>query len=400
MGSNRDIKSDGAINISSTQTNISGDLDVSGSINNFSFPGSDGIAGQALTTNGSGTLSFSDVSGGGAGGINYITNTRATTDTTGYATYADAAATTPADGTGGSANITFTRNTTNPLRDGGDFKIAKDAANRQGEGVGNAFTIDNADKAKRMLISFDYDASDSDYADGDIKLFIYDVTNTSIIRVNGEDLLGGKGKHHATFQTAADSTSYRLIFHISSTNAAAYDVFLDEISVGPVGVTSSSVSDDIICSLGLGSTVSLSPGSGVHTQLNYDTVNIDTTDSYNSSTYKYKIPESGYYDLDLGVYFASVNPADTNFAARVTDGSTVYLAKFLNAHNTDGVLSASRTVYLTKDTEIFVTVSSSDSGGFTVVTSGSTNYLTISKRISLDEKPPLRICFGLSNSLP
>ena len=244
MGSNRDIKSDGAINISSTQTNISGDLDVTGSINNFSFPGSDGIAGQALTTNGSGTLSFSDVSGGGAGGINYITNTRATTDTTGYATYADAAATTPADGTGGSANITFTRNTTTPLRDGGDFKIAKDAANRQGEGVGYAFTIDNADKARKMLISFDYDASDSDYADDDIKIFVYDVTNTNLIRVNGEDLKGGKGKHYAQFQTAADSTSYRLIFHVSSTNASAYDVFLDEISVGPQNISHGTIITD------------------------------------------------------------------------------------------------------------------------------------------------------------
>ena len=383
MGTNRDIKSDGSINIDSTQTNITGDLDVTGSINNFNFPASDGLNGQALTTNGSGTLSFSDVAGGGAGGINYIENTRATTDTTGYATYVDAAATTPVDGTGGSATTTFTRNTTTPLRDGGDFKIAKDAANRQGEGVGYAFTIDNADKARKMLISFDYDASDSDYADDDIKIFVYDVTNTNLIRVNGEDLKGGKGKHYAQFQTAADSTSYRLIFHVSSTNASAYDVFLDEISVGPVGVTSSSVSDDIICSLNLSSSVSLSPGSGVYTQLNYDSVGIDTTGSYNSSTYKYKIPESGYYDLDLGVYFASVSPADTSFSAQVTDGSTVYLGKFLNAHNTDGVLSASKTVYITKDTEIYVNVKSNDSGGFTVQDPNQTNYFTIAKRNSL-----------------
>ena len=533
MGTNRDIKSDGSINIDSTQTNITGDLDVTGSINNFNFPASDGLNGQALTTNGSGTLSFSDVSGGGAGGINYIENTRATTDTTGYATYADAAATTPVDGTGGSATTTFTRNTTTPLRDGGDFKIAKDAANRQGEGVGYAFTIDNADKARKMLISFDYDASDSDYADDDIKIFVYDVTNTNLIRVNGEDLKGGKGKHYAQFQTAADSTSYRLIFHVSSTNASAYDVFLDEISVGPQNIShgtvitdwesytptltnvtlgngsqewsyrrvgsdieitgevsfgsTSSISGniifslpsgysldltkyadsndsgvkvfgsavprtgsgtldtysvyssgsdsflvqgmkndgttdtwdatfpltwgtghifnvrikapisgwssnakmsedfsgrDVVCSLNLSSSVSLSPGSGVYTQLNYDSVGIDTTGSYNSSTYKYKIPESGYYDLDLGVYFASVSPADTNFAAQVTDGSTVYLGKFLNAHNTDGVLSASRTVYITKDTEIFVQVKSSDSGGFTVQNAAQTNYLTIAKRQS------------------
>ncbi len=244
MGTNREIKSDGQINITSTQTNVSGDLDVTGSINNLTFPSGTGVNGQALVTNGSGTLSFGDVVGGGAGGINHITNTRATTDTTGYSTYADAAATTPADGTGGSPNITFTRNTTNPLRDGGDFKIAKDAANRQGQGVSNDFTIDIADKARKMIISFDYDASDSDYADGDIKIFIYDVTNTSLIRVNGEDLKGGKGKHYAQFQTASNSISYRLIFHISSTNAAAYDVFLDEISVGPQTISHGTIVTD------------------------------------------------------------------------------------------------------------------------------------------------------------
>ena len=244
MGSNREIKSDGSINITSTQTNISGDLDVTGSINNFTFPGSDGLAGQALVTSGTGTLSFADSGSGGGSGKNYIENTRATSDISGYATYADAAAETPVDGTGGSANITYTRNTTTPLRDGGDFKIAKDAVNRQGEGVGNAFTIDNADKSKKLIISFDYDASHAGYSDGDVRIYIFDVTNSSLIRVNGEDLKAGKSKHYAQFQAASNSTSYRLIFHVASTNASAYDVFLDEISVGPQNISHGTILTD------------------------------------------------------------------------------------------------------------------------------------------------------------
>ena len=224
MGNNRDIKSDGSINITSTQTNISGDLDVTGSINNFTFPSVDGLDGQTLVTNGANVLSFADGGTGGGSGVNYITNPRATTDTTGYATYADAAATTPADGTGGSANITFTRNTSTPLRDGGDFKISKTAVNRQGEGIGYNFSIDNTDKSKKLIISFDYDASHAGYSDDDVRLFIYDVSNSNLIRVNGEDLKAGKGKHYAQFQSASNSTSYRLIFHVASTNAAAYDV--------------------------------------------------------------------------------------------------------------------------------------------------------------------------------
>jgi hypothetical protein len=174
--------------------------------------------------------------GGGAGGINYMTddNTDAENGVGDWATYDDGAAVNPVDGTAGSPTVvTFTQNTSSPLRGTADFKFAKTAADGQGEGAGCAFTIDAADKAQMLTISFDYDASDANYADDDIRLSVYDVTNTTLIRVNGEDLKGGKGKHIAQFQTASDSTSYRLIIHQSSTNATAYNVYFDNIQVGP-----------------------------------------------------------------------------------------------------------------------------------------------------------------------
>ena len=213
-------------------------------IKGLQWPSSDGNANQVIQTNGSGTLTFTDQTGGGGTGINHVTNPNAETDTTGYASYADAAATTPADGTGGSANVTISRNTSSPLRNTADFKISKDAVNRQGQGISYDFTIDAADKAKKLIISFDYDASHAGYADDDIKVFIYDVTNTDLIRVSSEELKAGKGTHYSQFQTASNSTSYRLIFHISSTNAAAYDVFLDEVSVGPREITHGAIITD------------------------------------------------------------------------------------------------------------------------------------------------------------
>ena len=88
-------------------TSLTGDV-------TFTWPDGDGSASQVLTTNGSGTLSWATSSGGGDSGINYITNGTAEDDTTGWATYADAAGTKPVDGTGGSATITWTRNTTTP----------------------------------------------------------------------------------------------------------------------------------------------------------------------------------------------------------------------------------------------------------------------------------------------
>jgi len=66
--------------------------------------------------------------GAGSGGINYISNPDFESTTTGWAVYADAAATTPVDGTGGSANITLTRSTSSPLRGTANGLITKDAA--------------------------------------------------------------------------------------------------------------------------------------------------------------------------------------------------------------------------------------------------------------------------------
>jgi len=84
-----------------------------------------------------------------------------------------------------------------------------------------------------LTIGLDYDTSAAGYADDDIRISVYDVTNATLIRVNGEDLKAGFGTHYAQFQTAPDSTSYRLIIHQSSVSALAYDVFFDNLSVGP-----------------------------------------------------------------------------------------------------------------------------------------------------------------------
>jgi hypothetical protein len=40
-------------------------------------------------------------------------------------------------------------------------------------------------------------------------------------------------RFNATFQTASNSTSYRLIFHVGSTSASAYTIKIDDIEVGP-----------------------------------------------------------------------------------------------------------------------------------------------------------------------
>jgi hypothetical protein len=169
----------------------------------------------------------------GASGINYIKNPDAEANTTGWATYADAAGVAPVDGTGGSPASTFTRNTSSPLLGIGDFLWTKSAANRQGEGFSYDFTIDNAYKSSNLLIQFPYFTS-TNYVDGDMRVYVYDVTNAVLIEPSQRDLLGStNGRYIGTFQTASNSTSYRLIVHQSSTNANAVTANFDAISVGP-----------------------------------------------------------------------------------------------------------------------------------------------------------------------
>lgn len=185
----------------------------------------------------SGTAWVEVGSGSGDGGINYITNGKAEDDTTGWATYSDAAGSAPVDGSGGTPASSWTRTTSAPLRGTGSFLWTKSAANRQGEGFSYDFTIDAADKGKTLTILADYEVVSGTYATGDIAWYVYDVTNGGTpIQPSGYQLVGVGTQASllgVTFQAASNSTSYRLIGHTASTSASAYTLKFDNIAVGP-----------------------------------------------------------------------------------------------------------------------------------------------------------------------
>src|SRR6266853_1808485 len=189
---------------------------------------------------------------------NYITNPKALTDTTGWATYADAAQNIPVDGTGGSAtNLTFSRSTSSPLEGPASFTMVQtNSQNIQGKGVGYAFTINSSDQAKVLSIQFDFNASSTFVAsngttaplnDGtsstnagnsDVEVFLYDVTNAILIPVSPQVITGNGSNNFTfkgTFQTASNSTSYRLIYHVAmaSANATGWTFKFDNVYVGP-----------------------------------------------------------------------------------------------------------------------------------------------------------------------
>lgn len=191
---------------------------------------------------------------GGSGGVNFILNPDAEAGIKGYALYKDAAVTRPVDGTGGTSTLTLTTSGTAPLSGKKSFIITKPSLNTQGEGVSYDFAIDIANKAKVLQISFDYLVNSgtfvagSNSVDGDMIIYLYDITNSRLIEPSNIKLLSSSttlsDKYRATFQTSSDSVNYRLIFHCASTSALAYSLKVDNISISPsVYVSGSPVTD-------------------------------------------------------------------------------------------------------------------------------------------------------------
>lgn len=193
-------------------------------------------AGQKLYFD-NGTL-LKAVGTGSGGSVNLITNGDAEVDTTGWATYADAAGVRPVDGTGGSPTVTWTRSTSSPLDGDASFLLTKDAANRQGEGAAYTFSVPAAQRGKVCTIKLDYQVLSGTYAPGDVTVYLYRVTSTArLIEPVPFELSGAVAgqpySHTATFQTDSDASSYRLIFHVSSTSASAYVLKIDNIAIAP-----------------------------------------------------------------------------------------------------------------------------------------------------------------------
>ena len=137
---------------------------------------------------------WAEFGGSGSSGINYLSGDNSNTENGigDWVEYNDAAGVNPVNGVDQATTqlVTFTQNLTTPLRGTADFKYIATAANNQGHGASCPFTIDLADKAKKLTISFDYDTSAANYDDDFIRISVYDVTNSTLIRVNGEDLKG------------------------------------------------------------------------------------------------------------------------------------------------------------------------------------------------------------------
>ncbi len=173
--------------------------------------------------------------GSGSGVPNYITNYDAETDTTGWSLFDDGAVSVPVNGTGGSpSTLTLTRTTTSGEVLSGDasFKLAKSAADGQGEGVSYDFEVPRAGASSLTRVTFDYQVNGSfSYLNNDIVTYLFDIDTSSLIQPTPY-LLDGSGHAAFDFQTNSNaSTNYRLIFMLATTNATAFDFIFDNVVV-------------------------------------------------------------------------------------------------------------------------------------------------------------------------
>jgi hypothetical protein len=183
------------------------------------------------------------IGSGSGGSVNLVGNPDGEAGTTGWATYADAAASRPVDGTGGTASVTWTTTSTAPLSGTSSFLFTKDAANRQGQGVSYDMSLPLQYRAKALTVSVPYIVNSGTFVagtsstDSDLIVYFYDITNSKLVEPSSFKFLSNSttvsDSVQATVQFDSNCTSFRMIFHCASASASAYVLKMDTISIGP-----------------------------------------------------------------------------------------------------------------------------------------------------------------------
>lgn len=252
------------------------------------------------------------------GEINYIGNGNAEINALGWATYADTAGVAPVDGTGGTAtNITWSRTTSDIIRGNASFLFSKTGlANCQGKGV--SYTFPHPGLVEGNTISFEYQVLSGTYADGDIRIYIVDVTTGAVIEPVNVKLanVGVISKHIATFQTNLNTTTYRLCIHVASTTTQNFDLLFDTVQVGP-RVTALSGRTIVCEAYKNGGSVSANT-----TIASWTGVRVDTANAFNATTGEYTVKEPGDYFVTFHMATTDTTQASSNPTNIRVNGST------------------------------------------------------------------------------
>lgn len=184
-------------------------------------------------------------SGSGSGGVNFVgldanwvfnspDDVNAENNIGHWAAYADAAGTEPVDMTGGSPTVTITKTTTaGEVLDGrASFKVTKDAADRQGEGVSLLVYVPFGYRGRVGNVIMPFNVITGTIISGDLKVFLYDVTNAQVITPVNNDLVTSFNEVRASFDIPETCEQLRVGFHFASTSASALEFSFDDVFVG------------------------------------------------------------------------------------------------------------------------------------------------------------------------
>lgn len=167
---------------------------------------------------------------------NFIPNSSAFENIAPWNTFADAASDIPTDMSGGSATqLTFSRTTTaGEILDGeASFKLVKSAANAQGQGCSVDIPIPAGYAGQQLLATMLFKITSGSLVQGDLKLFIYDITNSTIITPVNNDIIGSQGMSFALFSLPTNCTSARFGIYFSSTSTNAVTIVFDDVQISP-----------------------------------------------------------------------------------------------------------------------------------------------------------------------
>lgn len=324
-------------------------------------------------------------SGAGSGGINYIENGTAEDGTTGWTTYDDTTAI-PVDLTAGSADFNFTQDNSDVLRDDESFWLQPHASGL-GNGAAYAFTLDRADLAKMMTISFDYEINTpASFTEGDITLWVYAANGTTGLIQPTSYILPktiGPARFSTQFQTTADSTSYRFAIHQATANTG-YSVRFDNIRLGPSEIVTESAIVAARYSTAAAQTLEAA-GSGEI--VDFGTKTYDTHDAVTTgASWKYTAPVPGIYDIDVQITSENATwvAADHFEMFLRKNGTQVQSIGYWKApvdHTNPVPLSGSGSIELVAGDYIDIFVDHARTGGnFQLLNSALYNHITISKR--------------------
>lgn len=267
-------------------------------------------------------------SGGGSGGINFLVlsssflpvnsnNSDFEASVGNWLAYDNGASSTPTTMTGGSPTITMTRTTSAPLDGSGSGLITKGASNQQGQGVSCVGNVPPGYRGLVVSIGIPWSSS-STLASGDVKFFVYDITNSNLITPANNGVIGTSGIFSCSFSLPSTCTQFRAGFHFASTSATAVNFKFDDVFVG---IPQASIVPSTNLQAGARYFATASSISSSLGLITYSTKDFDTNNSYSAGIFTVVTP--GQYEINAALLVAGTIVLNNNIVMEIWKNGTV-----------------------------------------------------------------------------